>query len=169
MHATALYYGAPHQCDRENAGKGEGVTTGGVAEPAAAGIEEQGFGWKNKCGNGNAGDTITSGLEGAWTMNPAQWTHQYLTNLFAYDWVKTKSPAGATQWIPKDEAAANLVPDAHDKTKRHAPFMLTTDLALKADLSYEKIARRFLENPKEFEQRDFALHTCNKRDGFHCV
>jgi catalase-peroxidase len=119
--------------------------------PAAEGLEEQGFGWKNKCGKGNGADTITSGLEGAWTMNPAQWTHQYLTNLFAYEWVKTKSPAGATQWIPKDEAAANLVPDAHDKSKRHAPIMLTTDLALKADPSYEKIARRFLENPKEFE------------------
>ena len=119
--------------------------------PAAEGVEEQGFGWKNKCGKGHGADTITSGLEGAWTMNPAQWTHQYLTNLFAYEWVKTKSPAGATQWIPKDEAAANLVPDAHDKDKRHAPIMLTTDLALKADPSYEKIARRFLDNPKEFE------------------
>jgi len=121
------------------------------AEPAAAGIEEQGFGWKNKCGKGNAGDTITSGLEGAWTMDPAKWTHQYLTNLFTYDYVKTKSPAGATQWIPKDEAAATLVPDAHDKDKRHAPIMLTTDLALKADPSYEKIAKHFLDNPKEFE------------------
>ncbi|ESS69563.1 catalase-peroxidase KatG [Methyloglobulus morosus KoM1] len=119
--------------------------------PAAAGIEEQGFGWKNQCGKGNGVDTITSGLEGAWTMNPAQWTHQYLTNLFTYDYVKTKSPAGATQWIPKDGAAANLVPDAHDKDKRHAPIMLTTDLALKADPSYEKIAKRFLDNPKEFE------------------
>jgi catalase-peroxidase len=119
--------------------------------PAGEAVEEQGFGWKNKCGKGHGADTITSGLEGAWTMNPAQWTHQYLTNLFAYEWVKTKSPAGATQWIPKDEAAANLVPDAHDKDKRHAPIMLTTDLALKADPSYEKIARRFLDNPKEFE------------------
>ncbi|MEQ1485410.1 catalase/peroxidase HPI [Methyloglobulus sp.] len=119
--------------------------------PAAAGIEEQGFGWKNQCSKGNGVDTITSGLEGAWTMNPAQWTHQYLTNLFAYEWVKTKSPAGATQWIPKDNAAANSVPDAHDKDKRHAPIMLTTDLALKTDPSYEKIAKRFLENPKEFE------------------
>jgi catalase-peroxidase len=120
-------------------------------EPAAAGIEEQGFGWKNKCGRGNGGDTITSGLEGAWTMNPTQWTHQYLTNLFTYEWVKTKSPAGATQWIPKDDAAATLVPDAHDKDKRHAPIMLTTDIALKTDPNYEKIAKRFLENPKEFE------------------
>ena len=119
--------------------------------PAAAGIEEQGFGWKNSCGKGNGGDTITSGLEGAWTMKPTQWTHQYLTNLFAYEWVKTKSPAGATQWIPKDDAAATLVPDAHDKDKRHAPIMLTTDIALKTDPNYEKIAKRFLENPKEFE------------------
>ncbi|MEQ1601384.1 MAG: catalase/peroxidase HPI [Methylophilaceae bacterium] len=121
------------------------------AEPAAAGIEEQGFGWKNQCGKGTGVDAITSGLEGAWTMNPAQWTHQYLTNLFTFEWIKTKSPAGATQWIPKDNAAANLVPDAHDQNKRHAPIMLTTDLALKADPSYEKIAKRFLNNPKEFE------------------
>ncbi|MDP3333058.1 MAG: peroxidase family protein, partial [Methylococcaceae bacterium] len=120
-------------------------------EPAAAGIEEQGLGWQNKCGKGHGGDTITSGLEGAWTMKPTEWTHQYLTNLFAYEWVKTKSPAGATQWIPKDEAAATLVPDAHDKDKRHAPIMLTTDIALKTDPNYEAIAKRFLENPKEFE------------------
>ncbi len=119
--------------------------------PAAAGIEEQGFGWKNSCGKGHGADTITSGLEGAWTMNPTQWTHQYLTNLFTYEWVKTKSPAGATQWIPKDDAAATLVPDAHDKDKKHAPIMLTTDIALKTDPDYEKIAKRFLENPKEFE------------------
>ena len=119
--------------------------------PAAAGIEEQGFGWKNSCGKGHGADTITSGLEGAWTMDPTQWTHQYLTNLFTYDCVKTKSPAGATQWIPKDDAAATLVPDAHDKDKRHAPIMLTTDIALKTDPDYEKIAKRFLENPKEFE------------------
>ena len=120
-------------------------------EPAAAGIEEQGFGWKNQCGKGHGVDTITSGLEGAWTMDPVKWTHQYLTNLFSYEWVQTKSPAGATQWIPKDDAAATLVPDAHDKDKRHAPIMLTTDIALKTDPNYEKIARRFLENPKEFE------------------
>ena len=121
------------------------------AEPAAAGIEEQGLGWKNKCGKGNAGDTITSGLEGSWTGNPTQWTLQYLSNLFAFDWIKTKSPAGATQWIPSDANAASLVPDAHDKDKRHAPIMLTTDLALKTDPSYQKIAKRFLDNPKEFE------------------
>jgi len=121
------------------------------AEPAAAGIEEQGFGWKNKCGKGNGGDTITSGLEGAWSASPTQWTTQYLTNLFAYEWVQTKSPAGATQWIPKDDAAANLVPDAHNPVERHAPIMFTTDIALKTDPSYQKIAKRFLDNPKEFE------------------
>jgi catalase-peroxidase len=121
------------------------------AEPAAAGIEEQGFGWKNKCGKGNAGDTITSGLEGAWSASPTQWTTQYLTNLFAYEWVQTKSPAGATQWIPKDDAAANLVPDAHNPAERHAPIMFTTDIALKEDPSYQIIAKRFLDDPKEFE------------------
>jgi catalase-peroxidase len=120
-------------------------------EPAAAGLEEQGFGWKNKCGTGNGADTITSGLEGAWTQSPTQWTHLYLTNLYAFDWVKTKSPAGATQWIPKDGKAANTVPDAHDKDKRHAPIMFTTDIALKMDPAYQKITKRFLENPKEFE------------------
>ena len=120
-------------------------------EPAAAGIEEQGFGWKNKCGKGNGGDTITSGLEGAWSASPTQWTTQYLTNLFAYEWVQTKSPAGATQWIPKDDAAANLVPDAHNPAERHAPIMFTTDIALKTDPSYQKIAKRFLDDPKEFE------------------
>ena len=121
------------------------------AAPAGAGIEEQGMGWKNKCGEGKAGDTITSGLEGAWSVSPTQWTTQYLNNLFAWEWVKTKSPAGATQWIPKDGQAANLVPDAHDENKRHAPIMFTTDLALKVDPSYQKIAKRFMENPKEFE------------------
>lgn len=120
-------------------------------EPAAASLEEQGFGWKNKCGKGHSEDTVTSGLEGAWTVNPIAWTTQYLDNLYAFDWVKTKSPAGATQWIPKDGQAANLVPDAHDKTKRHAPIMFTTDLALKEDPEYRKITTRFKENPKEFE------------------
>lgn len=120
-------------------------------EPAAAGVEEQGLGWKNKCGKGNAGDTVTSGLEGAWSVNPIAWTTQYFDNLFAYEWVITKSPAGATQWIPKDGQAANLVPDAHDKTKRHAPIMFTTDLALKADPEFREISLRFKENPKEFE------------------
>jgi catalase-peroxidase len=120
-------------------------------EPAAAGIEQQGFGWENKCGSGNAGDTITSGLEGAWTANPTAWTMQYLTNLFTYDWVQTKSPGGGTQWIPANGAAANLVPDAFDPTKRHAPIMFTTDLSLKFDPSYRKIAMRFRDNPEEFE------------------
>ncbi len=131
-------------------GNGDPSKCIGVA-PAAAGIEEQGLGWKNHCGTGNGKDAITSGLEGSWTMNPTQWTTQYLTNLFAYDWVQSKSPAGATQWIPKDSAAANLVPDAHDKEQRHAPIMFTTDIALKTDPSYQKIAKRFLENPKDFE------------------
>ncbi len=120
-------------------------------DPAAAGIEEQGLGWTSKCGKGNAEDTITSGLEGAWTFNPIAWTTQYLDNLFAFEWVQTKSPAGAIQWIPKDGQAANLVPDAHDKTKRHAPIMFTTDLALKEDPEFRKISLRFKEDPKEFE------------------
>lgn len=120
-------------------------------EPAAAGLEEQGLGWTNKCGKGNAGDTISSGLEGAWSVNPIAWTTQYLDNLFAFEWVQTKSPAGAIQWIPKDGQAANLVPDAHDNTKRHAPIMFTTDLALKEDPEFRKISLRFKENPKEFE------------------
>ncbi len=120
-------------------------------EPAAAGIEEQGFGWKNKCGSGKAGDTISSGLEGAWTSNPTAWTTQYLSNLFAFEWVQTKSPAGAIQWIPDDAQASNLVPDAHDPSKRHAPVMFTTDLALKFDPSYAKISKRFLDKPDEFQ------------------
>jgi len=120
-------------------------------EPAAAGIDEQGFGWKNSCGTGNAGDTITSGLEGAWTSNPTLWTTQYLDNLFAFDWVQTRSPAGAVQWIPADGQAANLVPDAHDPSKRHAPIMFTTDLAMKVDPAYREIALRFQQNPAEFE------------------
>ncbi len=120
-------------------------------EPAAAGIEEQGLGWTNTCGKGNAEDTITSGLEGAWSASPIQWTSQYLDNLFAFDWVQTKSPAGAVQWIPADGQAANLVPDAFDESKRHAPIMFTTDLSLKEDPAYRKIAKRFQENPAEFE------------------
>ncbi len=120
-------------------------------EPAAEGLEAQGLGWKNKCGKGHSEDTVTSGLEGAWSVNPTAWTTQYLDNLFAYDWVKTKSPAGATQWIPANGQAANLVPDAHDKTKRHAPIMFTTDLALKEDPAYREISLRFKNNPKEFE------------------
>jgi len=121
------------------------------AEPAAAGLEDHGFGWKNKCGKGNAEDTTTSGLEGAWTSAPTQWTTQYLDNLFAFDWVKTKSPNGATQWIPSDKNAANMVPDAHDPNKRHAPIMFTTDLALKMDPAYRKISERFRKKPQDFE------------------
>jgi catalase-peroxidase len=120
------------------------------AEPAAAGIEEQGLGWKNKCGKGNAEDTTTSGLEGAWSGNPIAWSTQYLDNLFGFEWVKTKSPAGATQWIPTEEKS-NIVPDAHIKGKTHKPIMFTTDLALKFDPSYKKIAKRFQENPDEFQ------------------
>ncbi len=120
-------------------------------EPTAAGVEQQGLGWENKCGKGNAGDTITSGLEGAWSGNPTAWSMQYLNNLFAFEWVQTRSPAGAIQWIPATAQASNLVPDAHDPSKRHAPIMFTTDLSLKFDPSYGKIAKRFKENPKEFE------------------
>ncbi|MCA2963508.1 MAG: catalase/peroxidase HPI [Acidobacteriota bacterium] len=120
-------------------------------EPAAAALEEQGLGWKNKCGGGKGVDTVTSGLEGAWTSTPNRWSSQYLENLFAYEWVKTKSPAGATQWIPANGQAANAVPDAHDPSKRHAPIMFTTDLALKMDPSYRQIAMRFREKPEEFQ------------------
>jgi catalase-peroxidase len=120
-------------------------------EPAAASVEEQGLGWKNKCGKGNAEDTVTSGLEGAWTVTPTQWSMNYLQNLFAFEWVQTRSPAGAIQWIPADGQAANLVPDAHVPGKRNAPIMLTTDLSLKEDPEYRKISKRFLENPEEFE------------------
>jgi catalase-peroxidase len=121
-------------------------------EPAAAPIEQQDLGWKNKCGTGNGADTMTSGLEGAWTSTPTAWSILYLDNLFRYDWKQTKSPAGATQWIPTDEAAANLVPDAHDANKRHAPIMFTTDLALKEDPGFRAVSERFLKNPKEFDQ-----------------
>ena len=121
------------------------------AEPAAADIEEQGFGWKNKCGKGHSEDTTSSGLEGAWTVTPTQWTTNYLDNLFSFNWVKTKSPAGATQWIPDDPAAANMVPDAHVKGKRHAPIMFTTDIAIKKDPEFRKIAERFRADPAEYE------------------
>jgi catalase-peroxidase len=121
------------------------------AAPAGAGVEQQGFGWKNKCGTGKGKDTISSGLEGAWSATPTKFSISYLTSLFAFDWVKTKSPAGATQWIPKNQGTAQMVPDAHDPNLRHAPIMFTTDLALKQDLSYQKIARRFMEKPADFE------------------
>nr|WKN37405.1 catalase/peroxidase HPI [Tunicatimonas sp. TK19036] len=120
------------------------------AEPEGAGIEAQGRGWLNTYGSGNAGDTITSGLEGAWTTTPTQWSNNFFENLFGFDWELSKSPAGAHQWRPKDGAGAGTVPDAHDPSKSHAPFMLTTDLALKMDPEYEKISRNFLENPDEF-------------------
>jgi len=121
------------------------------AEPASAPVEEQGLGWKNSCGKGNAEDTITSGLEGAWSVNPTAWTTQYLDNLFGFEWEQTRSPAGAIQWIPKGGQGANMVPDAHVEGKRHAPIMFTTDLSLKFDPEYRKIAKRFQENPEEFE------------------
>ncbi|AAN53803.1 catalase/peroxidase HPI [Shewanella oneidensis MR-1] len=121
------------------------------ADPAAAGIEEQGLGWKNKCGKGHSEDTVTSGLEGAWSSNPTKWTMEYLTWLYTFDWVQTKSPAGHIQWTPADGKAANLVPDAHLPDKRHAPIMFTSDIALKADPIYREITTRFLKNPQEFE------------------
>ncbi len=119
-------------------------------EPEAAGLEEQGLGWKSKFGKGKAGDTITSGIEVTWTSTPTRWTNNFFWNLFGYDWELTKSPAGAHQWRPKHGAGANSVPDAHDPDKRHAPAMLTTDLSLRFDPAYEKISRRFYENPDEF-------------------
>jgi len=120
-------------------------------EPAAASIEEQGLGWINKCGTGKGAHTITSGLEGAWTSTPTAWSILYLDNLFRFEWKQTKSPAGATQWIPIDLSAATLVPDAYDPTKRHAPIMFTTDIALKEDPGFRKISEHFLKNPKEFD------------------
>jgi len=119
-------------------------------EPAAASIEEQSLGWKNSFGSGKGVDTITSGLEGAWTTTPTKWSNNFFENLFGFDWELTKSPAGAHQWKPKGDAGAGTVPDAHDKSKRHAPTMLTTDLSLRFDPIYEKISRRFFENPNEF-------------------
>lgn len=119
-------------------------------EPEGASMEEMGLGWKNEHGSGKAGDTITSGLEGAWTQTPTEWSNKFFENLFEYEWEKYKSPAGAWQWRPKDGAGEGEIPDAHDPDKSHAPFMLTTDLSLKADPEYEKISRRFYENPDEF-------------------
>ncbi|MBS1669146.1 MAG: catalase/peroxidase HPI [Bacteroidetes bacterium] len=121
-----------------------------ASAPAAAGIEEQGLGWKNTFGTGNGDDTITSGLEGAWTTTPTKWSNNFFENLFGFEWELTKSPAGAHQWKPKNNAGAGTVPDPHDPSKRHAPFMLTTDLALRVDPAYEKISRRFYEHPNEF-------------------
>jgi catalase-peroxidase len=120
-------------------------------EPAAAGIEEQGLGWKNKCGKGHSEDTVTSGLEGAWTQAPTKWTSLYLSNLLSFEWKQTKSPAGAIQWIPTDESLHKIVPDAHVEGKFNPPVMTTADLALKFDPDYRKIAERFLADPKEYQ------------------
>jgi len=139
-------------------------------EPEGASTEEQGLGWKNSFNTGNADNTITSGLEGAWTTNPRQWDNNFFDNLFNYEWELTKSPAGAHQWTPKNGAAAGTVPDAHDPSKRHAPMMLTTDLALKLDPAYAPISKRFHENPDQFAEafakawyklthRDMGPHT----------
>ncbi len=119
-------------------------------EPEGAGLEEQGFGWKNSFGSGKGGDTITSGLEGAWTTNPVKWDNNFFENMHGYEWEQAKSPAGATQWVPKDASAVGTVPDAHDPSKRHTPVMLTTDLSLKMDPAYAVISKRFHENPAEF-------------------
>src|SRR3984957_9690604 len=129
-------------------GAGDAALVG--VEPEAAGIEDQGLGWKSKFGTGKAGDAITSGIEVTWTTTPTKWSNDYFKHLFSYEWEVTKSPAGANQWQPKKGAAAGTVPDAHDKSKRRAPSMLTTDLSLRLDPAYEKISRRFYENPQEF-------------------
>ena len=120
-------------------------------EPAAASIEEQSLGWKNTYGTGNAGDTFTSGPEGTWTTTPTKWSNNFFENLFGYEWELTKSPAGAHQWKPKGGAGEGTVPDAHDPSKSHTPIMLTTDLSLREDPAYEKISRRFFENPDAFK------------------
>ena len=121
------------------------------AEPGGAGLEEQGLGWKNNCGKGNAEDTVTSGLEGAWTQLPTKWTSLYLQNLLGFEWKQTRSPAGAIQWIPTDESLHKSVPDAHVEGKKNPPVMTTADLALKYDPEYRKIAERFLANPEEYQ------------------
>ena len=133
-------------------GKGHGAASADNvgAEPEGASLEEQGLGWANKFGTGKGADTITSGLEGAWTTTPAQWSNDYFDHLYNYEWELTKSPAGAQLWTPKDDSAQGTVPDAHDPNKSHAPIMYTTDLALKVDPIYGPISKRFHENPKEF-------------------
>jgi len=131
-------------------GAGKGSNLG--ADPEGASLEEQGLGWKSKYKSGKGADTITSGLEGAWTVSPAEWTHNFFQNLFGFTWELTESPAGAKQWTPKEDYAADMVPDAHDPDKRHAPIMLTTDLALRFDPSYGEISKRFMDNPEEFEK-----------------
>jgi catalase-peroxidase len=129
---------------------GAGPATNVGPEPEAAGIEEQGFGWKNSFGSGKGGDAITSGLEVIWTTTPTKWSNQFFDHLFRYEWQLTKSPAGANQWTPKGNAGVDSVPDPHDPFKRRTPSMLTTDLALRVDPAYEKISRRFYEHPDEF-------------------
>ncbi|QND45368.1 catalase/peroxidase HPI (plasmid) [Rhizobium lusitanum] len=129
-------------------GAGDAAHVG--ADPEAGGIEEQGFGWKSSYGTGKGGDTISSGLEVIWTTTPTKWSNNFFENLFGFDWELTKSPAGAHQWTPKNGGGAGIVPDAHDPSKRHAPSMLTTDLSLRIDPAYEKISRRFFENPDQF-------------------
>jgi catalase-peroxidase len=136
-------------------GKAHGAADPGKyvgAEPEGAAIEEQGFGWKNTFGTGKGVDTISSGLEGAWTTNPVKWDNNFLENLWRYEWVLTKSPAGAQQWTPKDASAAGAVPDAHDPSRKHAPVMFTTDLSLRMDPVYAKISKRFLDHPREFQE-----------------
>ena len=128
---------------------GAGPATSVGAEPEAADLEQQGLGWKNSYGTGKGADTITSGLEVTWTSTPTRWSNEYFENMFKFEWELFKSPAGAHQWRPKDGAGANAVPDAHDPNKRHQPTMLTSDLALRFDPAYEKISRRFLENPDQ--------------------
>lgn len=128
-------------------GAGDAALVG--AEPEGAGIAEQGFGWKNQHGSGKGGDTITSGLEGAWTPTPTTWDNSYFDTLFGYEWELSKSPAGAHQWKPKGDAGADTVPDAHDPNKRHAPMMATTDIALREDPAYADISKRFHENPDQ--------------------
>uniref|UniRef100_UPI0037C7C209 catalase/peroxidase HPI n=1 Tax=Luteitalea sp. TaxID=2004800 RepID=UPI0037C7C209 len=129
---------------------GAGPATHVGPEPEATALETQGLGWLSTYGSGKGGDTITSGLEVTWTTTPTRWSNNYFENLFGYEWELTKSPAGAHQWKPKGDAGAGTVPDAHDGTKRHQPMMLTTDVALRVDPSYEKISRHFLENPQAF-------------------
>src|SRR5262249_15391744 len=120
--------------------------------PEGAGIEQQGLGWSSKHATGIAGDAITSGLEVTWTTTPAKWSNDFLKHLFGYEWELTKSPAGAHQWKPKGDAGKGTVPDAHDPSKRHAPSMLTSDIALRVDPAYEKIARHFMEHPDQFAE-----------------
>ena len=132
-------------------GHGAGSAKNVGREPEAASIEEQGLGWKNKFGTGNAGDTITSGLEGAWTSTPAEWSHDYFENMYSYEWEKKETPAGATVWVPKNGEGEGTVPDAHDDSKSHQPVMFTSDLALKVDPIYGPISKRFHDNPDQFK------------------